>query len=189
MFRTITPIFSIILAIAIYFLFTSEIFVGIKATQVEAEGLEVAVLEVKKFNDELERLLAIKRSMSSERDRIEAFVSTETDEVRMLVDLEAMAKRHNMLLGNISVTKATAETAAPTDVTAMSSGIGLSDFMSTDISFGLIGTYEDFRAILAELERSLVLMEIIDISHTANEGDLQQFDLTVRAYALKSVAQ
>ncbi len=182
MFRTITPIFSIILAIVIYFGFTKGVFDDVKAIEAEAKTYEDAIEKGEAYNIEIERNLGIKRSLGPvEMERLNAFVPDRIDEVRLLVDLEAMAKKNKMLIGNLEVTET--ESAGGGDAGA-TNAVTAGDFSSLDISFGLIGTYDQFRVMLAEIEKSLTIMEVIDISMSANEGVLQQFDLTVRTYKL-----
>ncbi len=186
MFRTITPIFSVVLAIAMYFFFTGDIFTEIKTIQAETTEYEVAVQKGIEYNQKLESLLATKRSFSPlDSERVATLVPTDLDEVRVLVDLEAMAQTHKMLLGNIEVENGEVILAGVEEGVS-STEVGMRDFASADISFGLIGTYDQFRALLADIEKSLVLMEITNIDFIATEGSLQQFDVTIRVYSLLS---
>ncbi len=184
MFKTITPIFSIILAIAMYFFFTSDILAEIDSAQAEFAGYKSLIANVQKYNQKLEGALNTKRAINAlEAERINTLVSTDVDEVRLLVDLTEMARAHNMLLGNIVVEEMASSEVSEEEI---SSNVVLpSDFVETTISFGLIGTYEQFKDMLADIEKSLVLLEVTGLEFSANEGDLQQFDMTVHTYALK----
>lgn len=185
MFRTITPFFSIILAIAIYFFFSSDIFAEMKLLEAETKEYNEAIANGKQYNQKLESALNTKRAINAlEAERINALVSTDVDEVRLLVDLTEIARSHNMLLGNISVEEGESVSDIPAE--DMSSNVvTASDFVETSITFGLIGTYEQFKDILADIEKSLTLLEITNIEFAANEGDLQQFNVTVRTFALR----
>lgn len=182
MFRTLTPIFSIVVAIAIFFFFTQPMFAEIQAVQDETTQYREAVENARLFNETLQKLVNEKNAMSAaELERLEALIPPEVDEIQLLVDLEALAEEHDMLIGNISVAKSS-------NSGGQQSGRGqatsLEELAYVDISFGLIGDYEQFRAILADLERSLYRFEIMSVTFSAGDSDLQQYDVSVRSYAL-----
>lgn len=189
MFRVLTPIFSIIIAIAVYFVVTQPMFGEMQIVQDETNQYREAVDKAHLFNQTLQELLTKRKSFGAqEMERLEALVPNSVDEVKLLVDLEAMAERQQMLIGNISVDKPKVPVVRernpeiPTTVT-------LENLSSIDISFSLIGTYDQFRSMLTDIERSLVLMEVISLSFTASESDLYQFELTVRTHGLPSLTE
>ncbi len=187
MMRTLTPIFSIIVALVVFFFFTRPMFAVIDEKKGETEQYDAAVKSATKLNDELTARINQKRGHSTvNTERLNALVPTELDEVKMLVDLKEMAQSHSMLIGNINVVsdKELSPAGASPD---HAQEITYESFMTTDISFGLIGTYEQFKGMLEDIEKSLVLMEITNISFTVNEGPLQQFDVVIRAYALPPI--
>jgi len=61
------------------------------------------------------------------------------------------------------------------------------DFETLEISFGIIGTYEQMRSFLKDIERSLVRMEVTQFGTSVTSGDLQLYTFTVQLYALKSM--
>lgn len=185
MFRTITPILSIIIAIVIYFFYTSDTLAEIQLLQAEIGEYDEAIRYGKQYNQKLDSVLNIKRTMSIlESDRVNTLVSSDVDEVRLLVDLTEIARSHNMLLGNISVEKDGESTPIPVGEVSLES-VSSSDFVEKRLTFGLIGTYSQLKDMLTDIENSLILLEVVGITFTPNEGDLQQFNLEVRTYALR----
>jgi len=184
MIRTITPIFSIIIALVVFFFFVKPMFAEIQQIQGETDQYQQAVGKATELNQLLTALVSKKRSYSAEEiERLEALVPQSVDEVKILADLNELAKSHSMLFGNIKVTSRD-EVVSTGEQTAPSQTVSYDDFVTSDITFGLIGTYEQFKAMLSDLEKSLVLMEITNITLSASDGPLQQFELTVRAYSL-----
>jgi Tfp pilus assembly protein PilO len=57
-------------------------------------------------------------------------------------------------------------------------------YATLDITFSVSGTYSDFKMFLADIERSLVLMEVTKITFTKSEGDTMRFVMGVRLYSL-----
>lgn len=189
MIRTITPIFSIIIALVIFFFYAKPEFVVIKATQGETKQYEDAAATAAALNNELNALVDKKRSFSAgDLERLDALVPTDINEVRILADLNEIARTHNMLFGNIDVENSDTENAASGQAGALGGDTGqrvaYTDFLTSDITFSLIGTYEQFKAFLADVEKSLVLLEVINIAFDEGEGNLQQYNITVRTFSL-----
>jgi len=187
MFRTITPILSIAIALFVFFFFVQPRLDTIKLLRAEAQQYEDAVERATELNALLSNLITQKNSINQvNQERLNALIPTEIDEVRLLVDLNEIARSHNMLIGNIQVDQGDSNNSAETE--SENGGIvDIENFVHSDISFGLIGTYEQFKEMLRDIEQSLIRMEVINITFNAGEGTLQQFDVTVRAYALPNV--
>jgi large-conductance mechanosensitive channel len=185
MIRTITPIFSIIIALLIFFFYAKPEFAVIKSTQGEAEQYNDAAATAAALNSELNALVNKKRSFSAgDLARLDALVPADINEVKILTDLNEIARTHNMLFGNIDVKNSDTEVSSANQAEAPGQKVAYTDFVTSDITFSLIGTYEQFKAFLADVEKSLVLLEVLDIEFTAGEGNLQQYTLTVRSFSL-----
>jgi len=189
MIRTITPIFSIIIAFIIFFFFAKPEFAVIKATQGETEQYNDAAETAAALNSELDALVDKKRSFSAgDLERLDVLVPADINEVTILTDLNEIARTHNMLFGNVDVENSDKENAASGQAVTPSGDVGqrvtYTDFQVSDITFSLIGTYEQFKAFLGDVEKSLVLLEVLDIEFTVGEGNLQQYTMIVRAFSL-----
>ena len=186
--RTLTPIFSIIIAFVVFFSVTRPMFAEIKIVQDETQEYEKAVNEAEALNQKLKALIAAKNQFSDiQREALEMFVPSSIDEVRILNDLKGIATTNRMLLGNVKVSEETMLTSSPEGESARAA-VSYDNLVSSDISFALIGTYDQFKAMLRDMERSLVLMEVTNITFTASEGDLMQFEVTARVFALPETA-
>ncbi|MCA9363669.1 hypothetical protein KC727_00395 [Candidatus Kaiserbacteria bacterium] len=185
MFRTLTPIFSIIIALAVFFTFTRPTIDTIRAFQNEASDYQEAADKATEYNQLLQSYITTKNSFGArELERLESLVPYSVDEVRLLVDLEDIVRRHGMVIGDVSV-----EAGVPVDLERSKDSAKLTfenDFDYSDISLDLIGTYEQFKQVLADIEQSLVLIEVVDLSFQVTEINLQNYNLTLRAYALAS---
>ncbi len=185
MIRTITPIFSIIIAIVVFMFFTKPMFAEIKVLQAKTSQYAEAANKAQELNAALAEKLTAKRSNSSENlERLNALVPESIDEVTVLADLNQLARTHNMLFGNINVEDGDLTEIDVDPKKAISQKINYQDITTASINFSLIGTYEQFKAFLADVERSLVMMEVTKIDFMAGEGALQQFEVTVNLFAL-----
>jgi Tfp pilus assembly protein PilO len=187
MIRTITPLFSIIAALLIFFFFSKPMFQEIEAVQAEAVQFEQAAARASELNAELSNKLNQKRSYPAEAlERLDVLVPSSIDVVHILSDLNEMAKTNNMLFGNVTVAEVDDEPGNIQEV-QMPSEVTYDDLVTTDLSFSLIGTYEQFKAFLNAVESSLVMLEVITIEFKTGEGNLQQYDLTARVFALPPI--
>jgi hypothetical protein len=187
MIRTLTPIFSIIISLVIFFFFTQPKFAHIKTVQGEAAQFEGAAAKAAQLNAELTRMLDEKRKYPAEAmEKLDALVPENVDEVKVLNDLNELAKSHNMMFGNVSVTNSDLVSAD-----GSASGETLSGeyegLTATNLSFSLIGGYDQFKAFLADVEQSLVMVEVQNIEFTTGEGALQQYSVGARVFALKPI--
>ena len=192
MIRTITPIFSIIIALLAFFFYTKPMFAGIQLLEGETKQYEEATENAIKLNSELKSKLDKKRSYSSsDIERLNALVPTEINEINVLADLNEITRKHNMLLGNISVENSDGDRAGGGGGAVLEStgskNVSYEDIAHTEITFSLIGTYEQFKAFLADIEQSLVLMEVTNIGFASGESDLQQYEVSVQLFALPPI--
>ncbi len=183
MIRTITPILSILAALLIFFFFTKPEFAEVKRVRMEADRYQSAIETAELRNKELEAKITEKQGHPAvDIERLNTLVPSEIDEVKILADLSELARKHNVLFGNVSVMN---NDMKPQSAVADGSQKGnFRDLIATDLQFGLIGTYDQFKAFLADIESSLMLHEITNISFQATEGILEQYGVTVRVYAL-----
>jgi cell fate (sporulation/competence/biofilm development) regulator YlbF (YheA/YmcA/DUF963 family) len=184
MFRALTPTLAIVSALLIFFLFIQPQYTKLQAVQQEIAEYEKATTDYANFRQKLEAFDTRRNSVSAlERDRLDLFVPKEINATQSLVDLEMLAKQNLMLFGNISVADAADRTRSGADEDADR----VREPEHADISFEVIGTYAQFKAFLAAIERSLTLFEVTNISATVGEGTFIQFGVTVRTYALPAV--
>ena len=183
MMRTLTPVLSIIIAVLLYLFFTQTQFAEISVIQKETEEYTSATEQYNTFNALLQQKLSIKKNQSVyDSERIETIIPVTLDSARLIVDLEKITQNNSLLFGNITV-KGDDSVAkrGPSNSEAEISA----ELDSVDVSFEVIGTYEQFKNFLRDLERSLTLFEVIDLKYSVTEDSpLQQFALTVRSYGL-----
>jgi hypothetical protein len=188
MIRTITPIFSIIIALVVFFFYSKPILTEMKVTQGQTAQFVEAASKAEELNRELSTKLNQKRNYSPENlERLDVLVPREINEVKILTDLNEMARSRNMLFGNVNVEGGDEAGSSDAEGMAAPQTISYEDIGNTEITFSLIGTYDQFKSFLADLEQSLVMLEVTNITFNVGEGDLQQYELAVRLFALPPI--
>lgn len=185
MMRSLTPIFSILIAILLYLFFIAPQWEEVKGVRAEVNTYQEAVERYDQFTARMNGLLELKRNQNPVTlERLNQLVPEEVDAARIITDLEDMARRSNMLFGNITTSESEEDFGSRNETTSAQT-----ELQAVDISFELIGTYDQLQAFLLELESSLTLLEVTGLSFSASNGLFEQFALTVRAYALPQVTK
>lgn len=183
--RTLIPVISIVIAVTIFFAFVRPLFSDVRIIQDEIGRIEEQLSKKTDLTEEVKSLLAVKQSHAvTNIERLDTMIPGDIDEVKIIADLSTLARSHNMLFGNI-VVESESNAYSGTDDLEESDGVGL---VSSDITFGLVGNYDQFKLMLGDIERSLVLLDVLQITFTAGAGELVQYSVKVRTYAMPEVA-
>lgn len=184
MFKSLTPTLSIIAAIVLYFFFISPQITEIKNVNAQIGTYKATIEQYEDYNTTVQALKDAKNSINiADVQRLEQMIPSSIDTTRTLVDLEAMAQKHGLLFGNVA-TEMLDGIAEPEEGEAEVSG---GDLVVNGISFEVIGTYEQFKMFLAEMESSLELMEVTEMSLLAATDTFQQYSIVIQTYALSNI--
>jgi Tfp pilus assembly protein PilO len=172
-----------------FFLFTQPTYDKVKAANVEIASYDAALQKAAELQARKQELLSRFNAFNSEdRARLEKLLPDHVDNVRLILDLDNLATRHNMALQNVVVAGASGAPAAQTAIGAVGASKQRHD--SLTLTFTTQATYEDFLAFLGDLELSLRIVDLssLKISPLANEGGgapRYSFNITIRTYWLK----
>ncbi len=182
--KTITPILSIVIAVLLVLFYVQPKYVEVRAIQKEITEYSTAVTKYSEFKAKLEtKLQEITARSEEENNRLERLSPVNLDDVQLLVDIEHIAQSQNMLFGNVDIESSENELKS----VAESDGEVPQELTTVDISFEVIGTYQQFKNLLRALEQSLTLLEVTNIEFkVAEESPFQQYAITVRAYGIPS---
>lgn len=185
----IVPIILVITSFATYSLVISPTWDQIGNVQSEVERYDTAINDAKSLIDQRDALLDRLNALpQADRDRLLKVLPDSVDNVRLALDIDAIASSLGVSLSQIDVA-VSQDQAQSTDSSARGLGDTLSPttevYDQVDISFTVEATYEDFKAFIVALEKSLRLVEITEISFTRTEGDLYTFDVTLTTFWLR----
>ena len=182
--RTLTPILSIIIAVLIFMFFVSPLYEDILLVRNDISEHKTAIQKYNDFQTKLQEKLSIKTNRSAyDNERLDRVVADSIDDTQILVDLEALAEKHTLLFGNVLV-KNTGESLARETKIAPAGTVTSDELVTADIKFSIIGSYDNLISFFRDLERSLTLYEVVQLSYDVSDSQFQQFDITVRVYAL-----
>lgn len=189
MIRATTPIFSIVIAILIFFFVIQPKFDEIKLLRTETDEYNAATAQYAAFNAKVQELILKRDSVKiSDRDRLDLLIPEKINDTRLLVDVEAIAKKNNVFLVGVETSN---DNIDPSSLTAANSEgqteneiESSNDLLTSEITFTLIGEYFDFKNFLRDIETSITLMHITKIHVAGNSEKFKLFNVTVRTYAL-----
>jgi hypothetical protein len=203
MYRLLTPILALIVAITLFFTFIQPQFDDYKRLDTDIADYDQALKRAQELQDRVNELVAEKNAINqSELERLQNLLPDSVDEVATVLALDALSAKHQMTLKGIAVgaqTKGVAGGAGSgkvafsdekTTQTARPDGTVVAqptDVVETkSLTFGLTGTYDNFKKFLADIENSLALMDIasLTISEPA-DSNISTFAISVNMYQFK----
>ena len=117
---------------------------------------------------------------SDELTRLHKMVPSHVDNVRLVIDINGMASTYGMLLKDIQVEQAEDTVEKP----GLGTLIGDSP-EHLDIRFTVSGTYDSLKLFVADLGRSLRIVDITDLTFSAKDIDIYDFTIGLRTYWLQ----
>lgn len=186
MMRTLTPIFSILIAISLFLFFVSPMWDEIGDIRTDTKTYNEATLGYGEFNNKLNKYLDLKVQRSPMAiERLNQLVPQDINVAHILADIEKIADDNTMLFGDIQTDTTENDVRSVTrDNSDILQDLDITELQTSDITFGVIGTYDQLKSFLKDLETSLTLLEVTNLSFTASGGFFEQFTITVRTFAL-----
>lgn len=179
--KNIISIVLIILAITLFAFFTNPRYASVRELSVEQQRFDDALDRSKELVALRDALLSKYNSIKGEDlKRIGTMLPDSIDTVRLIIDINTLASRYGMSLGNISI-------GSPDEVqTDGALGPSSDDFGRLSLSFTVLSTYDRFRAFLADLERSLRLVDVTSLSFgSPGQSGMTSYQVTFTTYWLK----
>ena len=188
MIRTIISLAGIGGAIALFIFYTMPTYDGVQALKTENESYDLALDKAAELQRLKQSLLSRYNSFNpQDMERLHKLLPDHVDNVRLVLDLDNLGAKHGIALQNVVVSRPSGS-----DTAQGESVIGPSrqQFDSVTMSFATVATYEAFQAFLLDLEDSLRIVDIIDLS-IENDATLEgaqplyRFNIVLRTYWLK----
>lgn len=181
----ITPIFLILASVGVFYGYTDPHYRG----QVNDSKNVVSLMnERKQYLDALDksaefikvtnRLTEINNELlSGDLERLKKLLPDHIDNVRLIIDIDEMASKYGFHIRNIKI-----DNGASDKKTIGSDG---KPYGTTVLSFSITASYGKFRYFVKDLEESLRIFDIADVSFVAAENGNYDYDMTVKTYWVK----
>ena len=178
--KILAPILFLAIALTLFFGFIDPTYTKVKALRAQEAQYNQALDRSKELQQIRDQLLSKYNTFSSsDLDRVEKLVPDHIDNVRLILDLDAIAAKYGMRVRDVQI---------EADEERQSSGqLGPDEgtYESVVLSFSVSGTYDTFRTYLADLERSLRIVDVVGLSFSSNETGIYDFTIHIKTYWLK----
>ncbi len=181
----------IVAAIGLFYAYISPTYGEIKSLRTQKAEYDEALNNSQKVQDARDELLGKYNSFApSDLKRLEKLLPNNIDNIRLILEIDSVASRYNMILKNVQVSVATAVPGAKNQAlpTVQAAPYGTAEF-----SFDVSGTYETYRSFVKDLEKSLRIIDITGVSFAASAAkgtsgeisDTFEFKTSLQTYWLK----
>ncbi len=198
MTQTIVQILLLVVSGVAVFTIVVPKFDEIRSTQEESAQYEEALESAFAMNERLRSLSNQLDSLSQqERYRLGRLVPEVIEPMKLAYDLEVLIERNGLFLEAMEVgeemlepdpveTTAAVATSNEEDSFAQSNATDQKLLAVRTINIAVAGDYNQFKALLRDLENSAQLLEVTNIDFAATGSDLSQYVISVEAYGLRS---
>lgn len=180
--RFILPLILIIAGLGLFVLYTNPQYQSIKALQTQAGAYNDALGKAQQLKQERDKLLSKRNTFSAEDiQKLEHTLPDNVDNIRLIIDINNIAARHNLTLTNVALGTVSDTKNARSAIAVGSSGEAVG---SVDVGFSVSASYDDFLAFLQDLEHSQRIVDVENISFKPSQNGKYDFSLSIRTYWL-----
>lgn len=203
--RNIIATILIILAAGVYLSFTRGKIDEVNAVRGVNEQYSQAIQNADNLIKVRDQVLRDYNSLSIEdRDRLDKMVPNTTDNIRLIIDLNSVARRHGVSLKNIKAVATTKEDTSQSGVNVSSPAPANLSTLSRDtnsiastgniptptldivnISFSVSASYQQFIGFMRDIEASLRIMDLNHLTVAASDTGTYDFGVQLSTYWLR----
>jgi|AntRauTorckE6833_2_1112554.scaffolds.fasta_scaffold02473_8 Tfp pilus assembly protein PilO len=153
----------------------------VQTLRAEQASLDTALDNARKLRASQQEILDRYNSFSREdRERLSSMLPDNIDNVKLIIELDALASQYGLPLQNVTVS----DTEEDSDVQVINEGS--SEYGEVQLQFSVRGRYEQFVQFMEQLERSLRLIDVKDLSfQSTSEVGVYQYSMTIATYWLQ----
>ncbi len=177
---TILSVILIVSSLGLFFAYVDPMYKEAKEIRVKEAEYNTVLSKSRELKERREQLTAKFNNISErDRERLEKLLPDNVDNVRLVLDIDNIALKYGMTLKNISVQDASGESREG------ALGPDTRPFGSLTLNFTVTSSYENFVSFLNDLEDSLRLVDVTDLSFTVGQVNYTDYRVTMQTYWLK----
>jgi hypothetical protein len=185
MARFLLPLILVAAAIGLFVLYVNPTYQGpdgIKALKAQQASYDDALNKSQELKKVRDTLISRYNAFTPEnKEKLQAILPDNVDNIRLVIDINNIASRHNLAVKNLSLGNTENGKAARSAAAVGASGSAVG---SVDLGFTVTSDYEHFLAFLADLEHSLRIVDVEKITFSTSETGISDFDISIRTYWL-----
>lgn len=175
-----TAVILLLLSIGIFYTFTSGQYQEVKKLQTLANEYENVLKEASAIEELRDSLLNTYTAIpKAEIERLNKVLPNTVDTVQLAFDLDGMASKYGISIRSVKTNTDTSNQ----DLSVLSDQAPT--YSKANVTFSFISNYANFKQMLADVEKSLRLMDISTISFQSQESGLYDYQISADTYWLK----
>ncbi len=180
--KNITAIFLIVLSIGLFFTFTKPYYEGLKTVAATAASYQDALDNIDDIIAARDRLLVNYNSIpKAELDRLATALPENIDTVKLAHELDSIGARYGISIKSLGIDTASQGQASNVVLPEGSK----QPYEKAIVSVSFISNYKSFRSFLADLEKSLRIMDVKSLRFQAGENGLYEHKILIETYWVK----
>lgn len=187
MIDKLLPIGLIVIAVGIFFGYTNKEINGpVKEMQEKVASYDKALLASEAFASKEAELVRQRDAIPPDSlARFKTFLPDSVNNVQLILDLNTLASKSGLTITNFVVKDAAISSSPQNDSQASLALESTDPVDSLDISIQATGTYTSFRTFLGAVEKSLRLLDVVDIGIRNSQTGVYTYEVTFRLYWLR----
>jgi Tfp pilus assembly protein PilO len=183
MSRLLIPIVLVGAAIGLFALYTNPTYQSTKELQAQAMSYDDALNKSQELRTVRDQLLSKRNTFSADDiQKLQEMLPDNVDNIRLIIDINNIASRHNLSLQNVSLGTISNSRTTRSATSAGASGDAVG---SVEIGFSVTTSYDNMLAFIQDVEHSLRLIDIENLSFSATAGDNSIYSMSIRTYWLQ----
>jgi Tfp pilus assembly protein PilO len=180
----ILPVLGLLIAVGIFFTYVQPMWVGsIKTLKDDIAFSEKALVAAQQYKEKQDTLMDARNMIdATQLARLETFLPDSVNNVRLILDLNALVARSGLSLSSINVTTSAKDSESAPDQN-FSSRSGSAN--SLDISLTTVGTYGALKTFLKGVENSNRLLDVQSIAVRGSDTGVYNYQMLIRLYWLR----
>lgn len=171
------PIILLVASFSAFIWFIDPAYQTIQTLSADAEVFNDALNNSKELQAVRDQVLKEYNAISAtDIDMLLKLLPNTVDNVRLVRDIDGIASLHGMTLRGVRVELGEED---------RSVGPSARSYGAATISFVVSAQYQSFVSFLADLEKSLRLVDITNVSFGASDLDLAEYQVSIKTYWLK----
>ncbi len=180
MMRIITSFLFLATAVTLFFIKTQPNLNDIKTLQLEKQEFGDALASSRELQTLRDKLLSQYNAISQDdRDRLNKLLLLQIDSSNLIVMFEEIVKTNGLLLKKVDVKESKQQSANSSVVLGEAS----LPYKTINLSLLVSGPYASILALFSDLDKSLRLVDVENISFSAATTDTYEFSITARMYS------
>ncbi|MEK7505854.1 MAG: type 4a pilus biogenesis protein PilO [Patescibacteria group bacterium] len=173
-----------LMAIGLFFFYTNPAYQdSIKQKRAQIEQYDQVIEESKTLIGKRDSLIKQRNAIDpSELDRLIKLLPDTVDTVRLVFDIDRVASQYGLVVRKVRVGEPGKDETASKTVAFRPD---TKDYGVISLNFSVTATYEAFVRFIRDLEDSLRIADITEISFKTGENQLSDYSVTLKTYWLK----